>query len=225
MSIVIGFDAIRTNIPFLPKNAAIVAGYSTGSGDVPWTAADFAAHPGSLRIDQDPSASDPTADYLDVENGAATLADCPGWAKRAWASWHAAIRPGQRKPAIYCSASNVTPVANALVAGGVTSGVGLVIANWNLSEGQAAADLAAAITLLASGGADPFPIVGIQFSDPGPFDIDVYSAAWLADVSAKPPSPIPAVIRDGLLKSATMHWSGHHMETKDHGKTWTAINP
>jgi hypothetical protein len=177
MNIVVGYDAIRTNIPTLPKGAQ-VAGYSTGSGDVPWSAADFAAHPGALRIDQDAAASDATADYLDVENGAATFADCPVWAKAALHNWATGVRPGQRRPAIYMSASNVTNVVNALVFGGVAGGVGLVVANWNLSETQAVADVQA-----ASG---PFPVVGIQFKSGTTYDIDVYSGAWLADVSRHP---------------------------------------
>jgi hypothetical protein len=43
----------------------------------------FAAHPGAVRIDQDPAASDPTADVLDIEAGAATPASAPGWVRRA----------------------------------------------------------------------------------------------------------------------------------------------
>ena len=185
---VVGYDAIRVNIGSLPKGAQIYAGYSTGSGYVPWTAADFTAHATALgpclRIDQDPAASDPTADILDVERGAATVGDCAWWAKRALASVKAAKRPGQRRPAIYMSASNVTAVVNALVSGGVTSGVGLFIANWSLTVAQAAADVLAA--------AGPFPIVGVQFRDDGPFDTDVFNRAWLLDQSGRPvPPPAP----------------------------------
>ncbi len=113
------YDAVRVNIAQLPPGYA--AGYSTGTGIVPWTAADWAAHPGAVRIDQDPAASDPTADILDVEAGAATFADCPGWYKRALADYRSAARPGQRAPAIYASLSNLPAVANALISGGVTS--------------------------------------------------------------------------------------------------------
>ena len=175
----VGYDATRTAIPQLPPNAQVYAGYSTGSGVVPWTEADFAAHATALgpclRIDQDPSASDPAADYLDVENGAATIADCPGWVQRAQSDFAAARRPGQRTPAIYTSASNLTAVVNELVNAGINNGVGLVVANWSITEGTATRDV-----LDASG---PFPIVGIQFSDPGPYDINVYSTAWLSGQS------------------------------------------
>jgi peptidoglycan hydrolase-like protein with peptidoglycan-binding domain len=185
---VVAYDAIRVNIPSLPPGARQYAGYATGSGDVPWTEQDFADHATALgpclRIDQDPAASDPAADLLDVEEGAATISDCPWWAKRALKDFQAARRPGQRPPAIYCSASNVTAVVNSLVTGGVTSGVGLHVANWSLTEAQALADV-----LAASG---PFPVVGIQFTDDGAYDVSVFSAAWLARQSGKPaPAPVP----------------------------------
>jgi peptidoglycan hydrolase-like protein with peptidoglycan-binding domain len=192
---VICYDAIRTNIPSLPHGAQQYAGYSTGSGVVPWSEQDFADHATALgpclRIDQDPAASDPTADILDVEAGAATVPDCPWWAKRALADFRNAKRPGQRSPAIYMSAANVSAVVNSLITGGVTSGVGLFVANWSLTEAQALADV-----LAASG---PFPVVGIQFTDAGPYDVSVFRADWLANQSGKPkpapvpsPSPIPA---------------------------------
>ena len=194
---VVGYDAIRVNIPLLPKGAQVYAGYSSGSGDIPWSEADFAAHATGLgpclRIDQDPSASDATADILDVEGGAATPADSPWWAKRAAAAFKTATRPGQRTPAVYCDASTVTAVVNALVSGGVTSGVGLIVANWSLTETQAAHAVLAA--------AGPFPVVGVQFADDGDFDVDVFSRDWLIRQSGKPapppapvpvPSPVPA---------------------------------
>lgn len=191
MAVAVGYDAIRTNISRLPKGAAVYAGYSTGSGVVPWAASDFAAHATALgpclRIDQDPAASDPTADYLDVEGGAATVADCPGWARRALNAYKTGKRPGQRSPAIYMSQSSVSAVVDSLIAGGVTSGVGLVIANWSVTEVTAVADV-----INASG---PFPIVGIQFADPGPYDVNVFSRAWLLAQSGRPaPGPVPVPV-------------------------------
>jgi Putative peptidoglycan binding domain len=184
----VGYDAIRTSIPSLPRGAQVYAGYSTGSGVVPWSEQDFADHATALgpclRIDQDPAASDPTADILDVERGAATFSDCAWWAKRALADFKAGRRPGQRSPAIYMSASNVTTVVNALISGGVTSGVGLVVANWSIGEPQAVHDVLAA--------AGPFPVVGVQWADDGAFDADVFSREWLARQSGKPaPHPPP----------------------------------
>ena len=181
MSIVIAFDCIRANIGSAPDG--LLAGYTTGTPDIRWADSDWAAHPDAVRIDQDPAASDGTADVLDVEAGAATLASIPGWAARALASYKAAKRPGQRTPVIYMSQVNVTPVANVLTGAGMADGsVGLFIANWNLTQAQAAAEV-----LAASG---PFPVHGLQFRNAGWFDIDVFSAAWLGARSAAPQAAI-----------------------------------
>jgi hypothetical protein len=169
-------DATHANIGHLPHGAA--AGYTTGSADIRWTAADWAAHPGAVRIDQDPAASDKTADVLDVEAGAATLADCAPWAEAAAANFARGMRPGQRHPAIYMSLSMVTPVVNALIAGGIAEGVGLWIANWSLTAAQAAT-----VVQLASG---PFPVIGVQHANAGLFDVSVFSRDWLGAVSLDP---------------------------------------
>jgi hypothetical protein len=185
MTTVIVHDAIRVNIGHLP--AGLAAGYTTGSGIVPWHAADWTAHPGAVRIDQDPAASDPSADVLDVEAGAATPAVAARWARKALASYRTAARPGQRSPAIYASSSNLTAVTNALNAGGVTGGIGLWVANWSMSQAEAEAAVRNA--------AGPFPVIGVQFQNLGLFDRSVFSTAWLADVSGHPapqPQPKPA---------------------------------
>lgn len=183
MSIVIGYDATHANIARLPKGAQ-AAGYTTGSPDIKWTAADWAAHPGALRICQDALASDTTADYLDIERYAATNGEAARWYRAALASYHAAKRPGQRWPALYTSASNVTPLVNALKADGVASGPKLIIANWNLTQAQAIAEV-------ITGVFGSFSVVGVQFADPGPYDINVFSRAWLDTVSGQPPPALP----------------------------------
>jgi hypothetical protein len=174
-------DAIRINIGQLPKGLA--AGYTTGSGIVPWGPADWKAHPGAVRICQDPAASDTTADILDVESGAATTAVAARWAEGAVADYAAGKRPGQRSPAIYMSLSNVTPVVNALIAGGIHEGPGLWIANWNLSAAEAVA------LIHASGG--PFPVIGVQHRNAGAYDVSEFSKPWLDAVSGDPPAHPP----------------------------------
>jgi hypothetical protein len=187
-TVIVCYDATRGNISHLPKGQA--AGYATGSGTVPWTAADWAQHPGAVRIDQDPAASDPTADVLDVEAGAAGPPVAAGWAKRALVDYLTAKRPGQRRPAIYMSRSQVTAVCNALTAGGVKSGVGLWIADWSRTQAQAAAEVSA-----ASG---PYPVIGVQYSNAGLYDISVFSAAWLKEVSvAQQPEPVKPPVPPG----------------------------
>ena len=170
MTVTFGADATGSNFSHLPKGL-LYAGYSTGSGGVAWSAEQWNANPTALRICQDIGATDQTADILDVESGAATLMDCAPWARAALANFHKAARPGQRSPAIYCSASNVTSVVNALTAGGVKSGIGLYVANWGISREEAAAELGK-----SSG---PWPVVGYQFSEMGAYDLDVWLSSWM----------------------------------------------
>src|SRR6266571_1509911 len=177
MSVVVGRDGIHANIGHLPPGQC--AGYTTGSADIRWTSADWKAHPGAVRICQDSAASDHTADCLDVERYAATNSGAAGWFKAAEKAYLAGQRPGQRSPAVYTSASNVTPLVNALIAGGVTSGCGLWVANWNLTQVQAYADVVNA--------AGPYPIVGVQWASGQYYDTDVFSGSWLARVSAGAP--------------------------------------
>jgi hypothetical protein len=143
-----------------------------------WTAADWSSHPRAVRICQDTRASDTTADVLDVERGAAANTDAARWYKSARESYDAATRPGQRHPAIYTSAANVTPLVNALKADGITAGPRLWVANWNLSEAQATAEIIA-----ASG---PFPIIGVQFHSAQFYDVSTFSTTWLNGISALP---------------------------------------
>src|SRR5215472_13198670 len=138
MAITIVHDAIHANVPHLPPGQA--AGYTTGTPDIVWTAHDWATHPGAVRICQDTRASDTTADVLDIENGAATNGEAARWWKAARQSYTAGTRPGQRMPAVYTSAGNVSALANALTSNGVTSGPRLWVAKW---DGASADDIAA----------------------------------------------------------------------------------
>lgn len=182
MSIVAGFDVTSANLPHIPAGQHQLAGYTTQAhpGDgIAWTAEQWAAHPGAIRIDQDPAATDHTADVLDVERGAATIADAGPWYRAAVASYHTGRRPGQRFPAIYVSQSQVTPLANGLIAEGVTSGPRIIIADWPVAEQVAISDV-----IHASG---PFPLAGFQYDSGQFYDFDVWSEAWLSVVSKAPP--------------------------------------
>jgi hypothetical protein len=210
MSFTLGFDATRLFIDQLPAGFQ-VAGYDSGGDGVAWALEDWDAHPGAIHIDQDPDASDTTADVLDCENGAVPVGSpkIPRWAKTAKASFAAVRRPGQRTPLLYQSASNVTANVNALVNGGVTSGVGLFIADWTGTSALGIAELAT-----ASG---PFPLCGMQFKDDGDIDSDVWSTAWLENVSGAVPAgpphgnwvyyPCQDVYADGGTTSVRATWS------------------
>lgn len=190
VAIIDGADATAANYASLPRDLAIVAGYTTGSDGIPWTEAMWAGHPDALRIDQSPANTvmDETADILDYERGAATLADLAPWGLAAQSAWARAARPGQRHPAIYASQSNLTPVCNALAAAKVT-GIRLIVANWSDTK-----DAAVAMLQASSG---PYPVAGVQYEDAGAYDLDVFLASWVNTRSApaKPaakPAPKPA---------------------------------
>jgi hypothetical protein len=193
-AIIDGADVTGANFSSLPEGTGITAGYVTGSGGVPWSAEQFAAHPDAIRIDQSPANTvmDETADVLDVEAGAATLADIAPWVLAARSAWAAASRPGQRHPAVYASRSSLTAVCNALAAARVT-GVGLWVADWTGDRAAAAA------MLEASSG--PYPVIGVQYADRGLYDADVFLESWVNARSAKaaprPPAPVKAAVPPG----------------------------
>jgi hypothetical protein len=175
VSTVVVYDTTGGDFAHLPAGDA--AGYVTGAAGVPWSAEQFAERPGSVHIDQTPVAGvwDATADVDDYENGAVQLNELAPRARARMAAFSGGLRPGQRKPAVYCSRANVTSVVNALIAGGITSGVGLWIADWSGTEAEAAAEVAA--------GSGPFPEIGRQYVSNGTYDTSVFSQAWLGDVS------------------------------------------
>ena len=206
-AVISGADTTTGNVGALP-NVGLVAGYVTGPG-IAWTAAQWAAHPNAVRIAQSPViATDEAAnaDVLDVENLAATFADCGPWALAAMAAWKAGVRPGQRWPAIYASQSNLTPVCNALAAAKIT-GVGLWVANWSDSY------TAACQMLQASSG--PYPVIGVQYANAGAYDLDVFLASW-ATYKSVAPAPKAQVPPGQWLNPAAWEWkdaqvTGHGM--------------
>lgn len=194
MELITIYDCMGANLPNLTIPPGVkMAGYTTGSGDVPWSSAQFMAHPDAIRIDQSPinTVIDETADVYDLENQAGTLEDMPTWVHGAWNSYTTARRPGQRPPAVYCSRSNVTPVANKLLSAGITHGVGL----WIAAEANAA-DAAAEV----SGAGGPFPVIGRQYLFFRDYDVSVVSGAWWRNVSqAKPAHPPGPGTQSGFL--------------------------
>jgi peptidoglycan hydrolase-like protein with peptidoglycan-binding domain len=181
------FDATGSNFGHLPQGQ--VASYVTGSEGVPASAAQLASRPGIMTIAQSPVLStDETVhpDFIDYENGAVTMADLVPAVKVEQAAFRAAARPGQRWPGVYCSASNVTPVVNQLIAGGVTR-CPLGVADYSVDEAYAESRVA--------GASGPFPVVWYQYDDNGgggTYDRGKASLAWLNTVAGGHP-----VISDG----------------------------
>lgn len=186
MDLLTVYDATSVNLPHLAIPGGVkMAGYLTGSSGVPWTSAQWRAHPDAIRIDQSPinNRFDETADVLDVEHLAATLTDIPQWVHAAWGSYHTAARPGQRTPTIYMSKDTVTPVANTLIAAGIKDGVNLWLAE------QMTTEQASQLVTTAGG---PFPIVGVQYDFLTDHDVSVFNAEWFTNVSRRTPAPAPA---------------------------------
>lgn len=129
------FLGLVTNLKTYP---AVLAGYVTGTAAVDWSAADWAeakAKCGALRYDQSPGLTlfaNGGADAADVESEAGTIAHAVNGAKerqaKGWWSW------------VYVSAANVPSLDSAMTSNGVTK-VQYIVANWNLSEEQAASEL------------------------------------------------------------------------------------
>jgi hypothetical protein len=188
-------DAPGFNFSALAKGTQ-VCGYTTGSGGVAWIPSQWAEFPGAVRICQDTGATDHTADVLDVEQGAATVADIGPWVKSANLAFTAGVRPGQRRPAIYCSASNVTSVANAFVAAGITS-CNLWIAHFGIGVSAAQA------MLEASSG--PYPVIGVQFANGPQFDSDLFLTSWLENTSGKV-TPVTASDPPGQWNDGGWTW-------------------
>lgn len=222
MATVLAHDITHENIGSAP--AGQLAGYSTGIPEIQWTVADAYSHPGWIQIDQSPYLNeiDERADVLDYEASAATLADLAPWYKAASLNFRNGTRPGQREPLIYFSWGNRTNVANALIAGGVTS-AGWWIANWGM--GQQAAESMVANT------SGPFPIRGVQYANGPSFDYDVFDTAWLNNVSKGPVSvasvqvtTLPPGWWEAPIILIGKGSDGNLYETtlKADGKTWTA---
>lgn len=188
MTAVNGYDVTSSNYALRPATGQ-PALYITGSSDIVATKAMLAANPKAIQIDQSPviTAIDTTADVFDVERGAITIAELGEVIKDAWANFNKGVRPGQRKPMVYASLSNITAVANALVAAKTTAS--LWVAHWGVGVAEAIRQVNA-----ASG---PFPIHGFQYQNGSHFDLDVFSAEWLNDVSGVPLPPTTITI-DGF---------------------------
>lgn len=180
MSSVAIFDAMGANFAHLPAGQA--AGYTTGTAGVPWDAAQWAAKPGAVRIDQTPSATswDALADVQDYENGAVTLAELPARCKSMMAAYHAAVRPGQRSPAVYVGArGNSSAVVNTLIAAGIPRGIWLAVAAPGMTDEAARA-------LIESERGTPWPICWVQNADHGAYDSGWADTLWLGAVSHTP---------------------------------------
>lgn len=178
-----GRDYTAANLP-APLPGIQLASYITGGPGIVMSEAQETAHPGIIRIAQTPfnpsadvAAIIATADVLDFENGAATLSDLAPWITAANENFAKGTRPGQRKPAIYVSASSLPSVISELDSKGI-KGCGIWVAHWGVAA------TTAQYTVSSSVGS--FPVIGFQFANSGNYDNDYFSVEWLNTVSVKP---------------------------------------
>lgn len=189
------YDATHVHIGDLPPGQH--AGYVTGTPDIVWTTGDWLTHPHAVRIDQSPASGpwDSTADVQDYELLAVTLAELPNRVHGMLSSYKAGMRPGQRSPAVYVGARhNATPVVNALIGAGITSGIGLAVAAPGISD-------AAAISMIESTHGTPWPIIWVQNRMGGTYDAGFASVHWLDTVSSAR-GPLPRQVVE-----VTVHFS------------------
>src|SRR5215469_3948355 len=134
-------DAIRVNAHNIPRGTPKVAGYVTGTGAVPWTAAEWGLFPraGHVRIDQSPGLAvfaAGHADVADVEFLAGTVSSFTHGVR-------ARIAAGVQWSTIYGTDGTIAGAAAALQAAGAHGWyyghVDCWLANWNLNEAEAAA--------------------------------------------------------------------------------------
>lgn len=216
-------DATATNAVHIPAGTQ-AAGYTTGVGDVPWSEATFAAHNTpypAIRIDQDPLATDATADILDVESLAATISDIPGWLNRARANYHKHVRPAQRWPGIYCSMNNLDPAIAICTSNKLTN-----VPFWTAQPGNTKA-FAINRVQTATG---PYPCIGCQYATDGTVDFDIFSQDWVSTMAGTAPVTtdvwhgVAVVMRDGTVAGEGKYWVVPITST-DEGVTFTPTGP
>lgn len=184
---IFGYDATAENEHLLPVNV-LAAGYDTGSSTVIWSPSQFARHTHpypAIHYDQDPNASDPQADLLDVEARAATPSEIISWLYAARLSYTMGHRPGQRWPGVYTSFNNVTSIVGSLSAMHV-SNVPFVVADYNITEAEAIRRVSTAI--------GSYPAVGYQYTDQefgGLADGNIFSVPWVTTVSKAQEDDMP----------------------------------
>jgi hypothetical protein len=196
-------DFTHGAVPRIPANLAVakIGAYDTGSADIDWTAADLAKYTGKviITIDQSPQGlkfAAGTARVLDIENGAATVADAvtavPERQKRGQYS------------TIYVSAANLAGLQDTLEQHGVKMNkVGFWLADWDLSQEQAVAKLGNEIVAIqwASPTTNPntiLPGTSLTLKEANA-DLSVTTMGWYPPAVPKPSWESEALSKVGTL--------------------------
>lgn len=220
-------DAMGQNAHNIPVSTEKIGIYVTGTAsnpDVIWTAADLARfpHAGILRYDQTPALDKygtGEADIADLEQYAGTVTSFVTQTQRR-------IAKGENGNA-YGSRDTLIATAAALRAHGVDLvHVRCVLADWNLSQTEAAALLGTKI--------DGIEIMGVQWASPSSnphtivpdstmtlaeanVDLNVTVPSWFAPRAAPPPPP-PATEYHGIVVLSDL--TTYTVQSKDK-KTFT----
>jgi len=190
---------------------AAVAGY--GDGNAMWSSEDWARFndPSIVKLSIVLDAGN-VGDILDVENGAASPGDCPGWADR----FH---RPARRRPTIYCNRSTIDAVRRAM---------GSRPFDWWAATLDGTKNVPGAVAVQYCGAADSH--------DPcrtgGHYDESVIlDASWIGQAAAPQPGPEvtdpalhwwgPYVDLDGQAADQVVELNGYcHAPVFEAGGTW-----
>jgi len=179
-------DCLGSQSHLLPP-AAKVAGYLTGAG-IAWTAQEAARFKrGVVPIDQAPGVPSLWLDHkllvLDVESGAKNISDAVVQARgRADHGLHTVV---------YIQASRLSACRASMTASGLAQWVTYLVANWNLSEREAAAALHGDVVAIqfASPTSNPHTLVpGLNFTlQQANVDLSVTITGW-----GEKPAVVPA---------------------------------
>jgi hypothetical protein len=226
-------DAIGASAGHIPTAAPKVAGYVTGTGPVPWTAAHWAQfpHSGHVRIDQSPSGGTYAAgdaDVYDIENLAGIPSHFPGLVKVRLAA-------GKAFSDFYASRSDVPSVVQALNGAGAAGWwhghVRLWLADWSLNLNEAENLIGTHLDGLlvvavqwASPSSNPgtnLPGTGLTLREAN-CDLSVTADYWHAAPVLPPPPPPPVKALDGYVVTVggAGGFAGRTVVSHDGGKSW-----
>lgn len=229
---VVMLDTVGTSAAHIPAGTPYVGGYVSGTGVVPWSAAEWALFPHARknRIYQWPNMSlDPHSwDTLDVENNAVTPAEAAQEHKLS-------VDAGIRFTNIYGTRTSIAATVNAIKALGGDYFIGHVtctLADWNLDEEEAAAIVGTFV--------EGVTCVGVQWASPesnpnttvpgstltlaqSNIDINVVDGNWIPGVSFTgfTPPAAPPTVEHGEVVTQDSHgnYVGHDVTSTD-GTHW-----
>jgi len=134
-------DTIGADVGNVPADTPTVAGYSTGGPGIQWSAADWGRFAGvKIRVDQSDSADPTIGDVADVETGAKTL--------QRFIEQARARRTLKLTSTLYIEASHFSLAQRTVAAAELDNWVWYWVANWALSQEEAAALLTGRIVAI-----------------------------------------------------------------------------